>query len=148
MKSGPVEQFIPITSMGSFSRMVSTAEMSVPSSMRPVVSSVTCACMGKSFPVLSNASCIPCITALTSRISCDVSINKRSTAPVIKPSACSQKISFSSSKLTLDSSGSFMEGSFPEGPMEPATKRGFSGVENSSASWRASLAADWLMWVT
>ena len=27
------------------------------------------------------------------------------------------------------------------GPMEPATKRGLAGVENSSAAWRASLAA-------
>jgi hypothetical protein len=65
------------------------------------------------------------MAALTSRISCEVSIKSTSTPPWISPTACSRKISASSSKLIFDSSGSSAEGSLPEGPIEPATKRGF-----------------------
>ena len=98
-------------------------------------------------PVSSKACCIPVIAALTSRMSWEVSINSRSTPPWIRPSACSRNISASSSKLTLESSGSSVEGSFPDGPMEPATKRSCAGRpsfpawEYSSANLRASPAA-------
>ena len=47
MCSGPVEQLRPMTSMPMPSRMASAALMSVPSNMRPVVSSVTWAWIGK-----------------------------------------------------------------------------------------------------
>jgi len=43
MCDGPVEQFSPMTSIGSASSVAHTALMSVPSSMRPVTSSVACA---------------------------------------------------------------------------------------------------------
>ena len=46
MCSGPVEQFSPMTSTRSASSVVIALAMSVPSSMRPLVSSVTCACTG------------------------------------------------------------------------------------------------------
>ena len=141
IRSGPVEQFSPMTSMGSASRMASTPLMSVPSSMRPVVSSVTWAWMGTTMPVCSQASSSPRMAAFTSRISCEVSISSRSTPPRSKALACSQKSVFNSAKLMLESSGSFIEGNFPDGPMEPATKRLCPSRLYSSARRLASRAA-------
>ena len=45
---GPVAQFSPIMSMPSGSRAVSAAAISLPSSIAPVVSIVTCAMMSES----------------------------------------------------------------------------------------------------
>ena len=59
------------------SRMASTAAISVPSSMRPVVSSVTWAWMGRQMPVSVKACWMPTMAALTSRISWDVSISNQ-----------------------------------------------------------------------
>ena len=47
------EQFSPITSTRSASRVVSAAPMSVPRSMRPEVSSVTCTCSATGRPAAS-----------------------------------------------------------------------------------------------
>jgi len=99
-------------------------------------------------PVLAKACCMPWMMAFTSRISCEVSIKSKSTPPRINPSACSWKTEASSSKVMLDSSGSFMEGSFPDGPIDPATYRGCPALEYSSASRRARAAAVLLMVVT
>ena len=73
----------PITSIGKPSRIVSAAAMSVPSSIRPVVSKVTCACTGILHAGLVEGVVNAGIAALTSRISWEVSISSRSTPPWI-----------------------------------------------------------------
>ena len=124
MSSGPVEQFSPIASTFSDSSVVSTASMSVPSSILPPFgSSETDVWIGTLRPAVTNASRAPKIAALTSRMSCAVSISSRSTPPSSSPRACSSKIVTSSRKLIAPSVGSSEEGSWPVGPIEPATKR-------------------------
>ncbi len=59
----------------------------------------------------------------------------------MSPFACSKKIRSSASAVMLPSAGSDEDGSMPVGPIEPATKRGRSGVENRSAARRATIAA-------
>ncbi len=123
------------------SKIARAAAISVPSSIRPVVSRVTCAWMGRACPVSANAAWMPWITALTSKMSCEVSISRRSTPPSIRPTACSRKTSTRSSNRMSDMVGSSAEMSLPLGPIEPATKRGFSGVLYASAKRRARAAA-------
>ena len=99
MSSGPVEQFSPITSTFSASSVHSTAEMSVPSSILPPLgSSETEVWIGSVRPVLLKASRAPNTAALTSRMSCAVSMMIRSAPPSISPAACSAKTSTSSRK--------------------------------------------------
>ncbi len=148
MCSGPVEQLSPITFTPNPSKIATTAVMSVPSSILPFTSRVTCAWIGSQRCSSSKASRMPLMAALTSRISFEVSMSSRSTPPRIRPTACSRKTSLSSSKLISDISGSLVEISLPEGPIEPATKRGFSRLKNSSAAWRAILAAFWFSSIT
>ncbi len=82
MSSGPVEQFRPMTSTFSASSVVSTASMSVPSSILPPFgSSETEHWIGTARPASSNASRAPKIAALTSRMSCAVSMMSRSAPP-------------------------------------------------------------------
>ncbi len=83
---------------------------------------------GQYCPVSLKACWMPVMAALTSRISCEVSITSRSTPPSIKPAGLLAEDSTSSSKVMLDSSGSFIEGSLPDGPIEPATKRGWPSL--------------------
>ena len=124
MSSGPVEQFRPMTSTFSASSVASTAEMSVPSSILPPLgSSETEAWIGTVRPVVLNASRAPKIAALTSRMSCAVSMMIRSTPPSSRPWACSAKTSTSSRKRIWPSVGSSEAGRKPVGPIEPATKR-------------------------
>ncbi len=124
MSSGPVEQFSPITSTLSASSVVSTASMSVPSSILPPLgSSETEAWIGTRRPVSLNASRTPKIEALTSRMSCAVSTITRSTPPSSRPCACSVNVSTSSRKLIWPRVGSSEAGRWPVGPIEPATKR-------------------------
>ena len=124
MSSGPVEQLRPITSTFSASSVASTEEMSVPSSILPPLgSSETEAWIGTLRPAVSNASRTPKIAALTSRMSCAVSMMIRSTPPSSRPSACSAKTSTSSRKRILPRLGSSEAGRKPVGPIEPATKR-------------------------
>ena len=124
MSSGPVEQLSPITSTSSAVSVVSTAEMSVPSSILPPLgSSETEHWIGTLRPVALNASRAPKIAALTSRMSCAVSMISRSAPPSTRPCACSAKTSTSARKEMLPSVGSSEAGRKPVGPIEPATKR-------------------------
>ena len=83
MSSGPVEQLSPITSTSSASSVASTALMSVPSSILPPWgSSDTLHWIGTLRPAGLNASRAPNTAALTSRMSCAVSMMIRSTPPV------------------------------------------------------------------
>ena len=86
MSSGPVEQLRPIASTSRAIRVVSTASMSVPSSILPPFgSSDTLAWIGTLLPLSLNASRAPKIAALTSRMSCAVSTMMRSDAAVHEP---------------------------------------------------------------
>ena len=136
MSSGPVEQLSPITSTSSDTSVVSTAWMSVPSSILPPLgSSETLVWIGTWRPVSLKASRAPKIAALTSRMSWAVSMMSRSAPPSIRPWACSVKTSTSSRKVILPSVGSSLAGRCPVGPIEPATKR------SSPAAARAISAA-------
>ena len=124
MSSGPVEQLRPMTSTLSASSVASAAEMSVPSSILPPLgSSETLAWIGTWRPVSLNASRMPKIAALTSRMSCAVSTISRSTPPSSRPCDCSVKTATSSRKRIWPSDGSSEAGRKPVGPIEPATKR-------------------------
>ena len=136
MSSGPVEQLSPITSTSSAVSVVSTAWMSVPSSILPPFgSSETLAWIGTWRPVRLKASRAPKIAAFTSRMSWAVSTIRRSAPPSIRPCACWVNTSTSSRKVILPSVGSSLAGRWPVGPMEPATKR------SSPAAFRAIWAA-------
>ncbi len=142
MCSGPVEQFSPMTSTPSATRTVAAAAMSVPSSMRPLVSSVTWAWMGTySRPASARACFSPATWAFTSSMSWLVSIRSTSTPPSSSPRACSANAAISSSYVMAPSDGSLVDGRKPLGPMLPATKRGRSGVAYRSHARRASSAA-------
>ena len=120
MSSGPVEQFRPITSTLSDSSVVRTASMSVPSSILPPLGSrLTEHWIGTTRPVALNASRAPKIAALTSRMSCAVSMISRSAPPWTRPRACSSKIATSSGKRIWPSVGSSEAGRCPVGPIEP-----------------------------
>ena len=124
MSSGPVEQLRPMTSTFSASSVASAALMSVPSSILPPLgSSETDAWIGTLRPAVLNASRMPKIAALTSRMSCAVSTISRSTPPSSSPWDCSRKTSTSSRKRICPSAGSSDAGRKPVGPIEPATKR-------------------------
>ena len=124
MSSGPVEQLSPMTSTRSASSVASTEEMSVPSSILPPWgSSETEAWMGTSRPVVLNASRMPKIAALTSRMSCAVSTMRRSTPPSTRFCACSSNTPARSRKEIWPSVGSSEAGRKPVGPIDPATKR-------------------------
>ena len=102
MSSGPVEQFRPMTSTVSASSVASTAEMSVPSSILPPLgSSETEVWIGTDRPASANASRAPKTAALTSRMSCAVSMISRSEPPSTRPFACSAKTATSSRKRDL-----------------------------------------------
>ena len=96
----------------------------MPSSILPPLgSSETEHWIGSVVPVALNASRAPKIAALTSRMSCAVSMMSRSAPPSTRPCACSAKTSASSRKVMLPSVGSSEAGRKPVGPIEPATKR-------------------------
>ena len=101
MSSGPVEQLSPIASTSSASSVASTALMSVPSSILPPWGrSDTLHWIGTLRPACLNASRAPKIAALTSRMSCAVSMISRSTPPLISACACSSN--------TVTSSGNWI----------------------------------------
>jgi hypothetical protein len=111
---GPVEQFSPSTSTFSASIVASTAEMSVPRSILPPLGSrETEIWIGTVRPVVVNASRTPKIAALTSRMSCAVSMMMRSEPPVSRPDACSEKVSTSSRKRICPRLGSSEAGRKP-----------------------------------
>ena len=80
-------------------------------------------CSGTARPASANASRAPNTAALTSRMSCAVSMMSRSAPPSTRPFACSAKMATSSRKRIAPSVGSSEAGRCPVGPMEPATKR-------------------------
>ncbi len=124
MSSGPVEQLSPMTSTFSDSSVVRTASMSVPSSIFPPLGSrLTEHWIGTARPTFLNASRAPKIAALTSRMSCAVSMMMRSAPPSTRPRACSSKMPTSSGKRICPSVGSSEAGRWPVGPIDPATKR-------------------------
>ena len=130
MSSGPVEQLRPITSTSSAASVVSTAWMSVPSSILPPWGrSETLVWIGSVRPVSLNASRAPKIAALTSRMSCAVSMMIRSAPPSTSPFACSAKTSASFAKEMSPRVGSSEAGRKPVGPIEPATKRSSPAAE-------------------
>ena len=140
MSSGPVEQFRPMASTSRAVSVVSTAPMSVPSSILPPWGRrETEHWIGTLRPVSLNASRAPKIAAFTSRMSCAVSMMIRSTPPRSRPRACSENTSRSSRKVMRPSVGSSLAGRWPVGPMEPATKR------SSPAAARAISPAFWLI---
>ena len=79
-------------------------------------------------------------------VSTIVSSSSRSQPPSIRPRTCSLYASRSSSKVMLRNAGLLTSGEIDRirlvGPIEPATKRGRSGVRavHSSAAARASRA--------
>ena len=122
MSSGPVEQLRPITSTFSALSVVSTAEMSVPSSILPPFGrSETDVWIGTVRPAFAKASRAPNTAALTSRMSCAVSMMIRSAPPAISPSACSANTPTRSLNRIWPSDGSSEAGRKPVGPIEPAT---------------------------
>ena len=124
MSSGPVEQLRPMTSTFSASSVASAALMSVPSSILPPLGRrLTLVWIGTLRPVSLNASRVPKTAALTSRMSCAVSMMIRSAPPSSRPWACSVKTVTSSRKVILPRVGSSEAGRCPVGPIEPATKR-------------------------
>ena len=140
MSSGPVEQLSPIASISSAVSVVSTAEMSVPRSILPPCgSSDTEHWIGRLLPVTLKASRAPKMAALTSRMSCAVSMMMRSAPPSTRPRVCSSKTVTSSRNVMRPSVGSSLAGRCPVGPIEPATKR------FSPAAARAISAARWLI---
>ena len=133
---GTGEQFGPITSMSILQDCQRRSDIR-PHQHRPVVSSVICAWMGS-----------------TDRSAWRGCQNGGATSPALvlsqstiirrhqSTTACSRKTSTRASKSISDMIGSSLEISFPLGPIEPATKRGFPCVVYSSANLRASRAAE------
>ena len=144
MSSGPVEQLRPITSTLSASSVASAALTSVPSSILPPLgSSETLAWIGTLRPVSLNASRMPKIAALTSRMSCAVSTISRSTPPSSSPWDCSAKTSTSSRKRIWPRLGSSEAGRKPVGPIEPATKRSSPTALRAISAARRLISSVW-----
>ena len=136
MSSGPVEQFRPSTSTSRPVSVVRAESTSVPSSILPPLgSSVIDVWIGTVRPTALAASRAPNTAALTSRMSCAVSMMIRSTPPSSRPRACSVNTSTSWPNEIAPSVGSSEAGSMPVGPIDPATKR------SSPAALRAIWAA-------
>ena len=74
--------------MPSGSSAVSAAPISEPSSIVPVVSTVTCTITGRSRPAWRSARLAPRAAALVCSRSCEVSISTASMPPASIPSTC------------------------------------------------------------
>ena len=133
--------------------MASAAAISVPKSIRPEVSNVTCAWIGSRRPVSRKARPAPATSAFSSRMSNWVSMMTTSAPASIPARTCRRAPSASSShsegksgdpsgpRVRATSDASSPEGSAPDGPMATATKRGRSGVDHRSAARRAHATA-------
>ena len=86
ISAGPVAQFNPITSTPRASRVERAAPISEPSSMVPVVSTVTLTRIGRSTPSLTRARFVAITAALACRRSWQVSICTASMPPAIMAS--------------------------------------------------------------
>ncbi len=93
ISTGPVAQLSPTTSTCMASSTVNAALISVPGSIRPVSSIVTCACNGTMRSRATMARRAPLMAAFTDNMSNCVSMSSRSTPPSSRPSACSSKAS-------------------------------------------------------
>ena len=144
--SAPNAQFSP-TASGRTCRMeFQKASVTWPDSVRPLASvMVPDTITGHRRPCSSKSVSTAKIAALALRVSKIVSMRRMSTPPSTRPRASSRYAATRSSKLTLRAPGSLTSGEIDAvldvGPSEPATNRGRSGVEASSAASRASLAA-------
>ena len=121
-----------------------------PDSVRPLLSViVTETAIGIEDPAAARASHIPSRQALTLSVSMAVSHSRKSTPPSIRPRACSAYEARTSSNVTARKPGSSTRGDSERvlfvGPIDPATKRGFSAVVQASAASRATRAAATLM---
>ncbi len=144
MSSGPVEQLRPMTSTFSASSVARAAEMSVPSSILPPFgSSETDVWIGVLRFVSLNASRTPKTAALTSRMSCAVSMMIRSTPPSSRPWACSVNTVTSSRKEIAPSVGSSDAGRCPVGPIEPATNRLSPTAARAISAARRLISSVW-----
>ncbi len=88
ISAGPVAQLSPMRSMPSGASAVSAAPISVPSSIVPVVSTVTWANTGRSMPAARSARRAPMMAALACSRSCAVSIRMASAPPATRPATC------------------------------------------------------------
>ena len=116
---GPVAQFIPSAASGNADSAAMTAGISVPTSIVPVVSIVTCAMSGTLRPSSCIASSIAWIAILHWRMSWQVSTRIRSAPPSRRPRPCSWYDASRTFGSTWPSVGSFVPG-----PADPTTNRG------------------------
>ena len=116
ISAGPVAQLRPKTSGLRAPRLVSAAAISVPSSMVPVCSIVTCSWMGTWWPSAAMARRAPMTAAFAASRSKWVSQMSRSTPPSMRPRAITSYASRSSAKGICPSDGDLVPG-----PIEPAT---------------------------
>ena len=89
ISAGPVAQLMPSTSGRIAPSDTRAAPISLPTSIRPVVSIVTWTCSGTARPADFIARRQAIIAALTWRRSMHVSMRNRSTPPSRSPAACS-----------------------------------------------------------
>ena len=141
MKSGPVAQLSPTASRSRCAIATYSASTPWPASIVPIVSIVTDTATGTRTPTVSVASSMPSSAALRLSVSCVVSSRSRSTPPRSSPSTCSAYACRSRAKVTPPVTDSVLV----VGPIEPATKRGLSGVAYARTAAHASSAAAWLM---
>ncbi|MFN8170493.1 MAG: hypothetical protein U0R65_01360 [Candidatus Nanopelagicales bacterium] len=88
ISAGPVAQLSPMRSIPNGAKAVSAAPISVPSSIVPVVSTVTWAKTGISDPVARRARRAPTMAAFVCSRSCDVSMSTASAPPATMPRTC------------------------------------------------------------
>ena len=98
ISTGPVAQLMPMTSGRMASSAQSAALISVPGSMRPVSSMVTCTWSGTSRPAAAMARRQAIMAALIDSRSNMVSMMRTSTPPSRSPAAWISKLSRSSAK--------------------------------------------------
>ncbi len=137
MNSGPVAQFSPMESSSACSSDTHSASAVCPASMVPMGSIVPDTITGIFSPRACASSSIASSAALMLRVSWQVSTKRMSAPPSSSASACWWKAWRSWSNVTPPVTVMALV----VGPIEPATQRSRSGVENSSAACRASSAA-------
>jgi hypothetical protein len=151
MSRAPSAQLTPTLNGFACAIDVQNASIVCPDSVRPlrsvIVTEIITGTRGWGLEARSsNSSSMATMAALAFSVSTIVSTSKRSQPPSIRPRACSLYASHSSSNVMLRNDGLFTSGEidkiFVVGPIEPATKRGLSGVffVHSSAACRARRA--------
>ena len=148
MSRAPRAQFTPTVNGFAWAMDTQNASMVWPDSVRPLRSvTVTEIINGRRTPFSSNTSSIATMAAFALRVSTIVSSNNRSHPPSMSPRTCSLNATHSPSNVMFLAAGLFTSGEIDRmrlvGPIEPATKRGLSGVRwvYSCAAERAIFAA-------